>query len=283
MTLCSTIDDNWLRVTIPSTATLAAAQQVLVVGVPVPSSSGNIIFNCSANYIDSTNTRNVYVTGTGTFTSASGITDPSSNSGYLRIRSISAGTTEPRTIGSLTFVVGFDTTALAGQTIPSTIANNPYVVVTLPFPDYTLNLFAKNSVTATISEWNLATGATSPTSTNVSVGSVTAYSNKIFVPLTDVSRTITAATFQFWTIVLSGVPQPINATTVSTGRFRVTISNSNVSSLYRGYVNLSTFYAATALSSNTDNITGYNTNNLISFPRGITYSFTNSKYIVDVN
>jgi len=283
LTTCSNVEDNWLRVTITSTATLAAAQQVLVVGVPVPSTSGNIVFNCSANFIDSTNTRNVYVTGTGTFTSASGIADPSSNNGFLRVRSVSAGTTEPRTTNSLTFVVGFDTTALAGQTVPATIASNPYVVVTLPFPDYTLNWYAKNTVTATITEWNLASGATAPTSTTIAVGSVSAYSNKIFIPLTDASRTITAATFQNWTIVLSGVPQPNDATAVSTGRFRVTISNSNVSSLYRGYVNLSTVYGATALTANVDNVTGYNANNLLSFARGLTYTYSTSKYIVDIN
>jgi len=145
-----------------------------------------------------------------------------------------------------------------------------------------LNRFSKNTVTATVTEWNLASGATTPTSTNIGVGTVTAFSNKIFIPLTDASRTITAATFQNWTIQLSGVPQPNDATAVSTGRFEVTISNSNVSSLYRGYVNLSTVYGA-ALTANFDNITGYNVNNLVGFSRGLTYTFSTSKYVVDVN
>jgi len=283
LTTCSTVEDNWLRVTIPSTATLAASQQVLVVGVPVPTTSGNIIFNCSANFIDSTNTRNVYATGTGTFTSTAGIVDPSTSNGFLRLRSVSSGTTEPRTTNSLTFVVSFDTAALAGQTVPTTIASNPYIVVTLPFPDYTLNWYAKNTVTATVSEWNLASGATAPTSTTIAVGTVTAYSNKIFIPLNDASRTITPATFQNWTIVLSGVPQPNDATAVSTGAFSVTISNSNVSAVYRGYNNLATVYSATALAANVDSVTGYNTNNLLSFARGLTYTYSTSKYIVDIN
>ena len=281
---CSTLEDNWLRVTIPSTATLAINQVILVTGVPVPLTAGSLIFNCSANFIDSTNNnlRTVFVTGYGTFTSTNGISDPTTN-GIFRLRSVSpgSGSLEPRTTSSLQFIGTFENTPLAGQTVPTTIANTPVIIVTLPFPGYNLNWYKVNTVTATLNEFNLAAGASSPTSSSINTGTVQAYSNKIYIPLTDVSRTI-AATFQYWSISLSGVPTPNDASLVDTGKFKVTISNTNFSSLYRDYYNLSTV-SVKALTANYDNVTGYNTNNLIGFTRGLTYSYAATKYIVDIS
>ena len=277
---CRTLEDNFLIISVP-TATLATQQIVTVVGVPVPTTTTNIIFNCSVNFVDPVLGRTVYATGYGTYTAASGIVDPT-GTGLLKIISVAAGSTEPRNSNTLSFTIGFELASLAAQTLPASIANG-FLIVTLPFPDFTLNWYMVNTVTASMTENNNVTTAavTTLTPTTVNLGTVIARSNKIYIPFSDSTRTINSSTYVNWQLVLSGVPLPNDAIT-SGGRFKVTLSNFPLTSLYRGYVNLSTVSVLPALTPAVDNITGYNTNNLITFARGLTFAYSAAKYVIDV-
>ena len=277
---CNTIEDNWLRISIPWNATLDPNQIILVTGVQVPTTTGNIIFNCSINNLDSNNSRTVLITGYGTFYSNTGINDASLNQGILKLRTVKANNTEPRISTSLTFVVSFETNPLANQTIPKIIDSNPFIVVTLPFPSFNLSWFQNNNVIATVTQSNIVSGTNNIKSIILNINFVTANSNKIFIQLSN-SLLFDSNLFQYLTIILSGINTPNNEIAVSTGRFKVTISNSIVSYLYRGYTNLSTV-AINPLSSNYDNINGFNSNNLIGFTRGLSFTFLKSKYIIDV-
>ena len=277
---CRTLEDNFLIISVP-TATLATQQIVTVVGVSVPTTTTNIIFNCSTNFVDPILGRTVYATGYGTYTAASGIVDPT-GTGLLKIISVAAGSVEPRTSNTLSFTFGFELATLAAQTLPASITGG-FLIVTLPFPDFNLNWYMVNSVTASMTENNNVTtsSVTTLTSTTVNLGAVIARSNKIYIPFSDATRTINSSTYVNWQLVLSGVPLPNDAITTG-GRFKVTLSNTPFTALYRGYVNLSTVSVLPILTPAVDNITGYNTNNLITYARGLTFSYSSLKYVIDV-
>jgi len=274
---CGTVEENWVRVY--AVATNAINQIITISGIPNPIFPATVSFAVQTAYLDPSNNRIVQFVGISTYTS----TTETATGGILSIQAITPTNTEPRiatSSNSINIRVGIDTLFVSTTPYPITLANGPVFIVTLPFPDYNLIWYKGLSITATVTETDAAATATaSPTKVQYSLGTLQILGNKIVIPLTATATgTITIpALFQFWEIVISGIPQPNDQYKVSTGRFRVAITNSAVGYVYRDYSNLSLANNA-PLTANFD----LTSQNLIVGTRGITYNYLPSKFVVDV-
>jgi len=276
---CYTLEDNWVVISFVKGLTNLKDQLVIISGIQNPIISDvNTFFGCSANFYDISNgLRTSWITGNGTYNNK--IIDPP-NVGILKLISISTNDTNPRTLVStnaITLKIQFDVTPNITSGPPSLLSNNPFFLITLPFPDYNLGWYSNNVISSTITEYNTASGSSTPKATIINVSSTLTMGNKIIIELLEYSRKI-ETTFLYWSISIFNIPQPNDEILTSTGRFKVTLSNKSISSVYRGYVNLSTIYT-NPISTSLDS----NSYNLINYYRGITYKFNKQLYIIDIN
>ena len=271
---CNTLEENWLRVLVYSGVSLNTNQILTITGIQNPSTSRAITFLCSVNYINlSTGNKIVLATGTGVFNAL--FNDPLTNNGYLLVKSISSSQNIPRLYSNYTFLVSFDNN-MNPSNQPTSISNSPYLVISFPFSDFKIGWYINNKITAIVNNFDLINGL--PTSTlQYNTNNVYFLSNTLvlYFGVTTINFT---SSFTYLKIQVLSVPNPIQEVTTSIGRFKVTLSNVNVSSLYRNYSNLSNL-SINQLASNFDS----NTLNLIQYTRGLNYTFSNSKYILDLS
>ena len=281
---CSTIEDNWLQVSIPASAISSENKKffVSVAGIRVPYNTGNLVFNWSINHIDNTNSnlRKVWVTGYVPYSFKNN--DVNENvRGIFRLQSVQSSSLEPRTTTTLTLIGTFENAINSGKSIPLEIHSKPTIIVTLPYPIYNLNMNL-NTIKVKLTEVNRNKIKNIYTSTNIDLFPAIGIFNQILIPLKYYSRTFDFLSFHNWTITLSGITNPYDTSDMNIGRFSVTISNRLQYVLYKDYYNLSTFCNIQSPPIY-DNINRFNNNSIIRFNRGLIYSYVTTKYIVDIS
>jgi len=277
---CSFTDEGILNIRFNTNLTVGSGKKIsiTVVGIINPALDADYSFPCTINNTNfSTGARTNLITGSGKLTGGINTTAVTSM-GSLRFLSITTPITDknPRNVSVHRFRVAFDN-AVTLTPSPVTIANTPVIHVYFP-TNYKLAWY-NNKPSATIDEYtNDANNLITKTST-IAPQSITLSGNRVTLELTQASYTF-GTNWRYWDIIITNIVNPTDTTnqqgppaTQTTRPFFVTLTNKNLSSLYRTYSNVNT-YASDALSTAVDAWLGWN--------RGNSFNFDNTKWVVDV-
>jgi len=283
---CSFTDEGILNIRFSSNLPIGSGKKISIVvtGITNPSIDGDYSFPCTVNNTNfSTGARNNLITGSGKLTG--GITTSSvSTYGNLRFLTVAnpiTPDTNPRNVSTHKFRITLDNVnPSSASTTGITIANTPVLYVYFP-PEYKLAWYnAKPG--ATIEEFTSDASNVISKTNNIVPANVVQSGNRVAITFTQTSITL-GTNWRYWDISITNIVNPPDTTDVAgppankTSRpYFITLTNSNLSVLYRTYSNVNTYFsqALTTLPESTFPNLGWN--------RGNMFKFDNSKWIVDI-
>ena len=296
-----------INLSTPLDVNTAVLQKVTVAGLKNKyiDSSNTEEIACSINYFDLTLRKRVnYIVGQGKIQDQPTIykTVIAGNQGNLRFINTAKSpiSTSPREISSYTINITPDTT-LGQIRFPLTISNNPRLIITFP-GIYKLD---KKKITVPIavkiSEYvSNSAGATVLSDSQPIINAITQVGSQIKVTLIDSSRTI-PINFLYWEIIITNLPNPQDKVTAS--GISVLITNSDYSIILRTYTNLYSYVGDSnnpiakvieapklanneaensSVSSGTNSKIESQIYPFINYLRGVSYDFTTTKRVIDV-
>ena len=280
---CSFSDEGILNIRFSSNLPIGSGKKIsiIVAGIPNPAIDSDYSFPCTVNNTNfSTGARTNLVTGSGKL--AGGINTTSVTTfGNLRFLQVSTPVSDknPRNTSTHKFRITFDNVATSTQS-QIVVASTPVLYVYFP-SDYKLAWY-NSKPGASIDEYtNDANNVITKTSTIVPANVVQS-GNRIAITLTQTSYTF-GTNWRYWDISITNIINPPDTTiqtgppsTQTTRPYYITLTNSNLSSLYRTYSNVYSYVADPLTASPDSNFPN------LAWNRGNSFSFDNSKWVVDI-
>jgi hypothetical protein len=277
---CSFTDEGILNIRFATNIPVGSGNKVniVVTGIVNPAIDADFSFPCTVNTTNfSTGARTNLITGSGKL--AGGINTASvTANGALRFLSIPTATSSknPRDISVHQFRISFDY-ANGMTSSPLTIANTPVIHINFP-SDYKLAWYSSKP-SATIDEYTSDANNAITKTSSISPASVVQSGNRISITLSQASYTF-GSNWRYWDITITNIVNPTD-TTVNTSApisqttrpFSITMTNGNLTSLFKTYTNLNT-YSSVALTTAIDSNLSWN--------RGNSFIFDNTKWVIDI-
>jgi hypothetical protein len=271
-TNCSYSDEGMLNIRFTTALPVGSGKKISIIvsNVMNPAIDTDLAFPCTVNNTNfSINKRLNLITGSGKLTGGITLTSVTAGQGALRLFSAtpSLSDSNPRNAPTHTFRLTIDRGTDLTIT-PLTIANNPYLIVTFP-QEYNLPLYQTTvKASATIDQFTNDTNNVITKTTTITPSSVTTSGNRVFIYFPAASYTLDA-TFRYWEIKITNIFAPYDK--VMAGAYSFTLTNSNLSSLYKTHTNLNTgSYAILA------------NNSFLTNSRGNSFDFDGSKWVIDI-
>lgn len=277
---CSFTDEGILNIRFTTNIPVGSGNKVSIVvtGIVNPAIDADFSFPCTVNTTNfSTGARTNLITGSGKL--AGGINTASvTANGALRFLSIptAISSKNPRDVSVHQFRISFD--YANGMTAsPITIANTPVIHINFP-SDYKLAWYTSKP-SATIDEYTSDANNAITKTSSISPASVVQSGNRISITLSQASYTF-GTNWRYWDITITNIVNPTDTTVQSsapisqtTRPFSMTLTNGNLTSLFKTYTNLDT-YASVALTTAVDSNLAWN--------RGNSFIFDNTKWVIDI-
>jgi hypothetical protein len=260
---CVFTDEGILQIRFNTQIPTDSKVTITISGLINPTTTDDIYLPCTINKVDySTNNRTNLIVG---YAKMGGFTIVPTATGVLRFlnQNTSLSNNNPRNSAKYILRFTFDLSNNL-STLPITLNENPVLLISFP-KEFDLSYYNDKNVNVKLDAFK------ADSNTNIINATFAVIGNRIKVQLPQSAYTFDSG-FRFFEMSLDGIKGPLD-TTNSISLFNVLLMNTSTTVYFKTYNNFDTTFSN--VNSNIDK--------WLAYTRGYSYSFDNTKWIVDMN